>query len=55
MASTLLSLRWLNYVCHPHCECGWTGEPTMSTKAAKVLHKRHLREDCPIGDRNAGH
>jgi hypothetical protein len=42
---------WKNCQCFPSCFCGWKGEATLTLKAAKTAHKRHVRDDCPIGAR----
>ena len=50
-ASATFKARWVNYVCHPECICGWIGEPSSTLKMAKRRHAEHVRDDCPIGKR----
>lgn len=49
--TALFSCKWVNYLVHPACVCGWKGTPSPALPAAKKAHARHLREDCPIGSR----
>lgn len=47
----LFSYHWDGNQCYAQCLCGWKSEGVHVVYAAKALFGRHVREDCPIGNR----